>query len=77
MKKGPWRQFWDRFWFRMIDDPFFAYVMVYLFIGVIIGIIGILYGFAIGDLGRWTAIWMASRNLLHFDLVTKDDRMVS
>lgn len=39
---------WHRFWYRMNHDPFFAYVMVYLFIGVIIGIIGILYGIAIG-----------------------------
>ena len=42
---------WGRFLYRMNHDPFFAYVMVYLFIGIIIGIIGILYGFAIGDLG--------------------------
>lgn len=40
--------FWRRFCNRMNHDPFFAYVMVYLFIGVIIGIIGILYGIAIG-----------------------------
>ena len=48
MKKSPWRRFWDRFWFRMIDDPFFAYVMVYLFIGVIIGISGMIFLFRVG-----------------------------
>ena len=49
--KNFWRRFWDRFWFRMIDDPFFAYFVVCTFIGFICGIIAILYGFAIGDLG--------------------------
>ena len=39
---------WGRFWYRMNHDPFFAYVMVYLFIGVIIGIIVIPYAIAIG-----------------------------
>jgi hypothetical protein len=48
MKKSPWRRFWDRFWFRMIDDPFFAYVMVYLFIGVIIGIGGMIFLIRVG-----------------------------
>ena len=42
MKKGPLRRFWDRFWFRMIDDPFFAYFVVCTFIGAIIGIIGMI-----------------------------------
>ena len=48
MKKGPWRQFWDRFWFRMIDDPFFAYFVVCTFIGAIVGIIGMIFLIRVG-----------------------------
>ena len=48
MKKGPWRQFWDRFWFRMIDDPFFAYVMTSVFIMLIIGIVVIIFLIRVG-----------------------------
>ena len=39
---------WGRFWYRMNDDPFFAYVMVYLFIGVIIGIVVMIFLIRVG-----------------------------
>ncbi|MGI6071347.1 MAG: hypothetical protein ACOYBE_13150 [Blautia sp.] len=42
------KSLWERFWYRMNHDPFFAYFVVCTFIGFICGIIGILYGIAIG-----------------------------
>ena len=39
---------WGRFWYRMNHDPFFAYVMVYLFIGVIIGIVVMIFLIRVG-----------------------------